>query len=44
MAKAIWNNTMIAESSETIVVEGNHYFPGNIKNYVAFWRGVKMEP
>ncbi len=94
MAKAIWNNTIIAESSETIVVEGNHYFPptaiksdyfkennqhttcpwkgvasyydivvagktnpgsawfypepkaaaGNIKNYVAFWRGVKVEP
>lgn len=25
--KAIWNNTVIAESDETIVVEGNHYFP-----------------
>jgi uncharacterized protein (DUF427 family) len=25
--KAIWNNQMIAESNETIVVEGNHYFP-----------------
>lgn len=25
--KAIWNNTVIAESSATIVVEGNHYFP-----------------
>lgn len=27
MPKAIWNNTVIAESDETIVVEGNHYFP-----------------
>ena len=25
--KAIWNNTIIAESNDTIVVEGNHYFP-----------------
>ena len=25
--KAIWNNTVIAESRETIVIEGNHYFP-----------------
>jgi len=25
--KAIWNNQVIAESNETIVVEGNHYFP-----------------
>jgi uncharacterized protein (DUF427 family) len=25
--KAIWNDTLIAESDETVVVEGNHYFP-----------------
>lgn len=25
--KAIWNNTVIAESDRTVVVEGNHYFP-----------------
>jgi len=25
--KAIWNNEVIAESNDTIVVEGNHYFP-----------------
>ena len=25
--KAIWNNQVIAESDETIVVENNHYFP-----------------
>ena len=27
MAKAIWNDTVIAESADTKVVEGNHYFP-----------------
>jgi len=25
--KAIWNNTIIAESNATVVIEGNHYFP-----------------
>lgn len=25
--KAIWSDTLIAESNETIVIEGNHYFP-----------------
>lgn len=25
--KAIWNGKTIAESDETVVVEGNHYFP-----------------
>ncbi len=25
--RAIWNDTVIAESDETVVVEGNHYFP-----------------
>ncbi len=25
--KAIWNNTVIAESEDTIVIENNHYFP-----------------
>ena len=25
--KAVWNNTVIAESNATVVVEGNHYFP-----------------
>ncbi len=93
MPKAIWNGVVIAESSDTIKVEGNHYFPPdavkreyfhdsqthttcswkgvasyytvevngtanrdaawyypapkdaakNITNYVAFWRGVKVE-
>ena len=25
--KAIWNGAVIAESDDTVVVEGNHYFP-----------------
>lgn len=25
--KAIWNNQIIAESDDTLIVENNHYFP-----------------
>jgi uncharacterized protein (DUF427 family) len=25
--KAVWKNTVLAESDKTVVVEGNHYFP-----------------
>ena len=25
--RAIWNGTVVAESEDTVVVEGNHYFP-----------------
>ncbi len=25
--KAVWNGTVIAESDDTVIVEGNHYFP-----------------
>lgn len=91
--KATWNDTIIAESDNTIVVENNHYFPADsikkelfspstthsscpwkgmasyfsvevdgkinkdaawfypepkhaakqIQNFVAFWKGVKVE-
>ena len=27
--KAIWNHQVIAESDDTVVVEGNHYFPAD---------------
>lgn len=27
--KAIWNGQVIAESNNTVVVEGNHYFPAD---------------
>lgn len=91
--KAVWRAEVIAESNETIVIEGNHYFPPDsvtreflkssdtkticpwkgeasyfsievnrevnkdaawyypnpkeaakrITNYIAFWKGVKVE-
>ena len=27
MARALWKGAVLAESDDTIVVEGNHYFP-----------------
>lgn len=94
MPRAIWNDTVIAQSDDTILVDGNHYFPADsirreffeasdhtsrcswkgtaqyfdilvggqrnesaawtypktraaakaIEGYVAFWRGVEVEP
>ena len=91
--KAVWNGAVLAESDDTVVVEGNHYFPPdsidkqyfkpsdthticswkgeasyysvevndkvnndaawhypdpkeaaqNIKDYIAFWKGVVVE-
>ena len=32
MAKAIWNDQVLAESDETEIVEGNHYFPPDSLN------------
>ena len=32
MARAIWNGTVLAESNDTEVVEGNHYFPAESLN------------
>ena len=36
--KATWNGVTIAESDDTVVVEGNHYFPENSlkREYVSF--------
>ncbi len=30
--KAIWNGAVLAESDQTVVVEGNHYFPPDTIN------------
>jgi len=30
--KAIWNGQVIAESDDTVIVEGNHYFPTDSVN------------
>jgi uncharacterized protein (DUF427 family) len=27
--KVVWNGTVLAESEQTIMVEGNHYFPAD---------------
>ncbi|WP_328423844.1 DUF427 domain-containing protein [Micromonospora sp. NBC_00389] len=27
MPKAMWNDLVVAESDDTVLVEGNHYFP-----------------
>ena len=27
--KAVWNEAVLAESNDTVVVEGNHYFPAD---------------
>jgi len=48
--KAVWNNTVIAESDDTVLVEGNHYFPESSlrREYISFsnhkttcgWKGL----
>ncbi len=50
MSKAVWNGTVIAESTDTIVVDGYTYFPeGTVKqehlrpsdyHSVCHWKGV----
>jgi uncharacterized protein (DUF427 family) len=32
MPRATWNGAVLAESNDTIVVEGNHYFPRSSLN------------
>ncbi|MGE0332081.1 MAG: DUF427 domain-containing protein [Ramlibacter sp.] len=36
--KATWKDTVIAESDDTVVVEGNHYFPESSlkREYITF--------
>ena len=50
MAKAEWNGVVLAESDDTIIVEGNHYFPrhaikeeyftDSASHTVCPWKGV----
>lgn len=50
MPKAVWNGALLAESDETVIVEGNHYFPKESLNQKYFrdsdqhslcpWKGV----
>ena len=36
MAKATWNGVILAESNQTELVEGNHYFPPDAINRTYF--------
>jgi uncharacterized protein (DUF427 family) len=50
MVKAIWNGAVIAESGDTVIVEGNHYFPagsvdpsvlrGSDNHTICPWKGT----
>lgn len=50
MPRAIWNHVVIAESDDTVVVEGNHYFPADSvadtylapsdRHSVCYWKGI----
>lgn len=50
MIRAIWNGAVLAEADETVVVEGNHYFPadslnrefftGSSTHTVCSWKGT----
>ena len=35
--RALWHDTLLAESDDTLVVEGNHYFPENSLRYQYFF-------
>jgi uncharacterized protein (DUF427 family) len=38
MVKAVWNSAIVAESDDTIVVDGDHYFPESSlkREYISF--------
>lgn len=50
MVEARWNGTLIAQSDDTVVVEGNHYFPAeavdaallrpSAKTTICPWKGT----
>jgi len=50
VVRAVWNGVVIAESADTVVVEGNHYFPeGDVRGEhlvdsehtsVCGWKGI----
>lgn len=50
MVQAVWNGTVIADSDDTVVVDGNHYFPRESvrqdvlrpsdKQTRCFWKGL----
>jgi uncharacterized protein (DUF427 family) len=50
MPRAIWKDTVLAESEDTVVVDGNHYFPPDAirrehfvpseRTSVCLWKGT----
>ncbi len=42
--KAIWGGTVLAESEQTVVVEGNHYFPPDSIKREYFNRAIRTRP
>lgn len=52
--KTVWNDTVIAESENAVIVEGNQYFPPSSVNpaflkpnwttSVCSWKGVTVTP
>jgi len=36
MARAVWEGAVLAESDDTVVIEGNHYFPRESLNHNFF--------
>lgn len=36
MMRAVWNGAVLAEAEDTVVVEGNHYFPAESLNRAYF--------
>ena len=50
MVQAIWNGVVLAESDDTVIVEGNHYFPPeaikteffseNVSHTTCPWKGL----
>lgn len=41
MARATWSGALLAESDDTVVVEGNHYFPPESVNREFFSQSSK---
>ena len=46
MVRAIWKGAIVAESDETTVVDGNHYFPRGsvVAEHVATAEGTSVCP
>ena len=44
MVRAVWNGKVIAGSDETVVIEGNHYFPTDSVRHELSGLGVMSIP